>query len=523
MNNASRKFEEAGAGVSSPRARARGRDFLYFALVCLLGALAITYPRSALITFAVALALGLTWWITVRLRRMGLEIWQALLLFTLSGYMLLNYGFENITIHAGRIPVIVSYALMYICLALAIYSSRRWIARVSTEPAMLCLFALILLSAFHLLLDVPAYGLWAIRDSTMILDGVFFILGMLWPTRANSVAVLIKWLMVITVINMFYALTFPWSAKVLSWSPASGVFMTVPIVGQYHGTDTYLLLGAVFCLGLGGYLIKRRRWILLLLVVGQLLALTILQNRAGYVALAAFIVALTLVGETRKSGILTGLLISALVVLVLATSVGGLELSGRIGPVNIGFLADHLRSITGEKVTAASSVQSRFDWTGEAMDHFRSSPVLGVGFGQALINYIDDETGAVVRFPHNSNISILARLGVIGFAFWAIFHFCLMRRFFYAYSHRKSSNKQVYELVLWIFMFYITFMISALVEAPFEFPSGAIPFYFFMGLGLGLIRWYLPEESKEAQRLRSAGETLVMLDRRHPSSGHYAI
>ncbi len=495
----------------------RGRDALYLAVLSLTGALGILYQRAALIFVAAVLGLSLFWWITVRLRRMGLEIWQSLLLMTLSCYMLLNYGFENITIHVGGIPLIVSYALMYMSFALAVYSSRHWIVRALTEPAMLCLLALLLFSVLHLFVDVPSYGLWAVRDSTMILDGLFVVLGLLWAREANSITVLIKWLMLITVINLFYCFTFPWSAKLLAWSPTSGVFMDVPILGQYHTTDLYLLQGTVLCLGLGGYMVTRRRWIMLLLVVAQLFGLAIVQARAAYVALAAFIVILTLLGEARKSGILVAMLFSALAVLVLVTSVGGLQLSGRIGPVNIGFLADHLRSITGVKVTAASTVQSRFDWTGEAMDHFRSSPIVGVGFGQPLINYIDEETGAVVRIPHNSNISILARLGVIGFAIWAIFHLWLIQRFIYAYSHRRRTDKQVYELILWIFLFYINFMVSSLVEAPFEFPSSAIPFYFFMGLGLGLIRWQLPGESKATQPLRSivAGRHPVVIDGRH--------
>jgi len=505
MSTVPRKFGDTG--VSTLRAGIRGKEVLCFVGLCALGALGILYPAVAFGLFAVVLLAGLAWWAMARLRLMGVEIWQGLLLLTLSGYMLLNYGFENVTIHVGPIPFIVSYGLMYASLALALYACRGWILKAASEPAMLWFLALLLVAILHLLMDVPANGLWALRDCTMILDGIFLVLGYFWSMKANSVTVLVKWLMLIAVINMLYSFTFPWSANVLAWSPKSGVFMEVPILGQYHTSDIYLLQGAVLCLGLGAFMFKRRRWVMLLLVGGQLLGLAVIQARASYVALAAFIVILTLMGETRKSGILVGMLFSALVVLVLVTSVGGLELSGRVGPINIGFLADHLRSITGARVTPASSVQSRFDWTGEAMNHFRSSPIVGVGFGQALINYVDDETGAVVRFPHNSNITILARLGVIGFALWAMFHFCLIRRFIYAYSQRKRSDKQVYELILWIFLLYITIMIAALVEAPFEFPSSAIPFYFFMGLGLGLIRWQLRGDSKETQLQRSSVET----------------
>jgi O-antigen ligase len=486
------------------RAGFRGLHVLGFLALSGLGALGIFYQGVIFIFLAALAAAGVSWWIIVRLHRMGLEIWQGLLLFALTGYMLLNYGFENIALHVGGTPIIVSYALMYTCLALAVYSSRGWLAKALTEPAVLCLAAMFVLAMFHLLVDIPSYGLMAIRDCTMLLDGVFLVLGMLWAAKADNVALLIKWLMLITVVNLIYSFTFPWSEKLLAWSPASGVFMEVPILGQYHTTDIYLLTGVVLCLGSAGYMVTRKRWIMLLLAMLQLLGLAITQARASYVALAALIVLFVLIGEGKRSGILVGMLVSALAVLALATGVGGIQLSGRIGPVNVNFLADHLRSITGEKVTAASTVESRVDWTAEAMAHFYTSPIVGVGFGQALINYIDDETGAVVRYPHNSNITILARLGVIGFGLWLLFHFCVIKRFIYAYSRRKQIDKQLYELILWIVAVYITVMIAALVEAPFEFPSSAIPFYFFTGLALGLIRWRLPEQGKEILSARPA-------------------
>jgi O-antigen ligase len=498
------KFGEARVGASSTSAGLRGRYIAGFLALCVLGAVGAIYPEAALGIFAALLALGALLWIMAFLRRKGLEVWQGILLLALTGYCLLNYGFENIAVHVAGIPIIISYGLMYTAFALAMYSCRRWLPAVMTEPAMLCLFALLFLTMLHQLHDVPAYGLWAIRDSTMFLDGIFLFLGMFWATRMTSVTVLIKWLMLIIVINLFYSYTFPWSPQVLEWSPTSGVFQDVAIIGQYHTTDIYLLLGAIFCLGLGGYLMNRRRWILWTMVVMQMLGLAIVQARASYVALAAFIVILTVIGERKKSGFLVGLLISALLVLALATGVAGLDLPGRIGPVNISFLVDHLRSITGEKVTAASSVEGRVEWTDEALAHFRTSPIFGVGFGQPLIDYIDDETGAVVRFPHNSNITILCRLGVVGFLFWVLFHLCLIQRFIYAFWRRKTYDKQVYELILWVFLFYVMFMIAALVEAPFEFPSSAIQFYFFMGVGLGLARWQIPHPGREPQFAPSA-------------------
>lgn len=488
MQTLPRKYVADAHSARSRQPFSRRRDILLFTGLSILGALGVLYSAVALTLLAVLAAMILTWWAVALLKRHGLELWQALLLIPLTGYMLLNYGFENITIHLGSFPIIVSYVLMYICLALALYHSRRSIGIAINEPASICFLVLLVFSLVHLLFDIPSAGLWAIRDATMVLDGLFLFLGIFWSLQPNGLRILAKWLIGIFVLNMLYCFTFPWSDAIHTWSPSSGVFLEVPIFGQYHTTDIYLLLGAVFCLGVGARFLGNRRWLILPLVILQLLGLTVTQARASYVALVACIVILILIGEHKKSFLLIGTLSGALIALVLLTGVGGLQLSGRIGPINIDFLRDHIRSITGENVTPASSVDSRIEFAAEAMQHFHSSPIFGVGFGQPIVSYIDQETGATVRIPHNSNLTVMVRLGVIGLMIWIAFNVSLIRQIVRALRRRSQYDRQVYEWIQWVLIFYATFMIAALVEGPLETPSSAIPFYFFMGLGLGLMR-----------------------------------
>ena len=66
---------------------------------------------------------------------------------------------------------------------------------------------------------------------------------------------------------------------------------------------------------------------------------------------------------------------------------------------------------------------------------------------------------------------------------------------------RRTADKRMYALAMWFFLFYVIFMIDSFVEAPFEYPSHAIPFFFLMGYGLGLIRWHLSPKDKDEQRL----------------------
>jgi O-antigen ligase len=475
-------------------------DVAWFSLFVLLGSLAILRPFVLLVCLAVAAALGFCWLIVKGLQRAHLELWQALVIVALTGYMLLSYGFENLAFHVGGVPIIISYGLMYGALALAVFRYRHLMPRALHEPAILCMLGLFALALLHLAVDVPSYGIWAVRDATMCLDGVFMLLGLLWAMKANSTVFLTKWLMVVFVLNMFYSFTQPWGEKLWSWSPKSGIFLSVPIIGNFNGRGDVLMAGAVFCICVGSYVIKRPSWLMLFLAGAQFLGIAIAQTRRMYIGAVVVLIILVFLGEAKKFAKLLILLPASVIVILLVTTVGGLEINGRVGTINLDFFKDHIRSIHDSAGTPGSSVESRFDMVDEALGHFRQHPVFGVGFGQPLLTEMDhnnaEGNNAVTRMPHNSSVSYLARLGIIGFALWIAFHLSLIKRFISALRQRgRCDDKRLSAFVLWFFLFYVLFMIGSLVEGPFEFPSGAVPFYFLMGFALGLIRWQLPDKT----------------------------
>jgi O-antigen ligase len=486
---------------SSHRGRIDLQNVAWFSLLVLIGGVGAIYPVFWLVCLAAVAMLGICWGVSVLLGRVGLELWQVIALTALSGYVVLNYGFDNLAIHLGGFPILVAYGMMYASLVLALVAHREWVAQAIKEPALLCLFGLLGLALLHLVTDIPSYGSWAFRDATMCFDGLFVLMGLLWARKTDSHHFVAKWLMVIFVTIMFYSYTLPWGEKLFSWSPVSGVYLPVPILGNYRGTGDWLLAGATFCICVGGYVIRRRSWLLSFLTMGLLLGIAITQVRRMYLGIVVVVVILIVAGEGKKFARLFILVPAAIGVLFVATTFGGLQISGRIGPVNLGFFVDHLRSLSGAEDTPGSDPQSRVIMAREAYQHFLQHPIFGEGFGQPLISIIDYDTGTVTRTPHNSSITYLARLGAVGFAFWIAFHFCLWTRFVYAFRQRRSSDKQVYSFVLWFFLFYVLLMMSSFVESPFEYPADAIPFFFLMGFALGLIRWHLSPKNKSEHRL----------------------
>src|SRR5580704_11800637 len=193
--NASAKASSGLTGIG------RG-DVAWFSLFVLAGSLAILHPLILLVCLAIAAALAFCWVVVSYVHRQGLEMWQVMTLLAVSGYMLLNYGFENLTFHLGGVPIIISYGLMYAALALAVSSHHRSLAAAIKEPAVLCMLALVIFTSLHLAFDLPSYGLWGICDSTIFFDRLFLLLGFFLARKANSTSFLIKWLMVVFVVNL---------------------------------------------------------------------------------------------------------------------------------------------------------------------------------------------------------------------------------------------------------------------------------------------------------------------------------
>jgi O-antigen ligase len=131
----------------------------------------------------------------------------------------------------------------------------------------------------------------------------------------------------------------------------------------------------------------------------------------------------------------------------------------------------------------------RGDWYQEVWDQVRSSPsnlAVGVGFGQVLINF-ENEQGIPVRQPHNSSLTVLARVGFVGLSIWLLFIGLVIVRYV-RFLRTPYITAGVSTLVLWLFLQFILTLLDASVQPSLEFSHGAIPFYFLLGLGFATMR-----------------------------------
>ncbi|MFY9527631.1 MAG: O-antigen ligase family protein [Candidatus Acidiferrales bacterium] len=466
------------------------KTLLGFVIATGLGVLMAAYPLVGL----GGLAMCLTLYAILRWCRGRLELWQTLVLAAMTPYIILNYGFDNLAVGVGGFHFPVGELLMFLALALVIFGKERGLLSTLLDPPVVCLFALLLLSCVHLVIDVPRYGIYAVRDSSLFVEAVFLLLGAVWARNPRKTRRLVLWMFFVFLLNLIYTYTFPWNEQIQAWSPTSGVFHPVPLFGNYEQNGLFLVAGALFCIWLGPSLVRWPRWVLLGLVVAQLGGLAILQLRSMYVGILVVLLLLFLLRETKKLAGFASALgwgVGGVLAMLLAVSALGISLRGRMGPVDLSFIEEHGRTIlaVGDANARMGHDVDRGEWYGEVWDRIRSSPsnlIVGEGFGQALIDF-ENEQGVPVRQPHNTSLTILARLGFLGLSIWLLF-LVLMAVRYVRFIRTRRAFAGASALVLWLFMYSVLALLFTSVQPEFEFSHGAIPFFFLQGLAIGIMR-----------------------------------
>ena len=463
------------------------KSVLVLAIATALGIVVAIYPLLIFAGFVICLTLYSIWSWT----RGRINLWQTITLATLTSYLVLNYGFDNFTV----LYVPAGELLMLLALALAIGKMKRgFLKKVLSDPPVTCLIALLLLSCCHLLFDVRRYGFYAVRDGSMMFEAVFLILGVAWTENPRHIDIFNVWLFVAFVANLFYSCTFFWADRIQAASPSFGVFHAVPLFGSYEQSSLWLLLGSLFCIFVAPSAVSWPRWLLVFLAIVQLTVLAVFQDRSMYVSIFLILVVLFMLGQfihLASFASTIGWAVALLVFLLTITSVLGIHLQGRMGPVDLSFLEEHAKTILaiGDTNERMSHDVDRADWYRQTWSRVTSSTshvIVGEGFGQALIDF-ENEEGIPVRQPHNSSLTVLARLGFVGLSLWLLFIALITMRFVRA-LRKPFIQGPASTLVIWLSFHYLVSLLQASVQPAFEFSHGAIPFFFIVGVSIGVMQ-----------------------------------
>ena len=135
----------------------------------------------------------------------------------------------------------------------------------------------------------------------------------------------------------------------------------------------------------------------------------------------------------------------------------------------------------------------RLAWWTKIVDYTVFGPYFwtGKGFG---VNLADDDgfqpnADGSLRAPHNSHITVLARMGVPGLVLWVLlqgaFGIGLLRSI---WAHRRTGDLKVAAVGAWILVYWSAMMVNTSFDPYLEGPQGGIWFWTLFGLGLVVIR-----------------------------------
>lgn len=413
----------------------------------------------------------------------------TILLLVLTGYLFLNQGFMQIRVPpSGGVPIGEFALICYLAM------TNIWIV-LARMRVVVHLLPFLIWWGFGIgraVFDTGEYGMWALRDGSQVIDSLFVILGFSVAGRPEDLDRLFRWLAwLVPVLAVYVILGYPLKLATMSPTLPGGSGEPVPLFGIMNTADVALIWGAMYLIVAAPRSgISLRSFTIAAILVAY--AVLMLQNRTTYLQLAVMLVFTTLFRKRSIGPFLA--FVPVVVVSVMLISTFGLKISGRLSDeVSLSFFADHLEAIFGvsngsDQVldAAASGVDQRLEWWRDIYDRLSADPatmLTGLGYGIPLVPF--KATGDIqVREPHNSVISVVARLGLIGLAAWVwmqcelfLCWFRCFRRALYVSSGREWENR-----LLMLLSFLLLVMVGAIGEDNMEKPYFAIPYYFFWGI-----------------------------------------
>jgi hypothetical protein len=417
------------------------------------------------------------------------QIRNTALLLVVALYLVLNHGFMQLRIPpiaGGGIPV----GELLLLFALATIHYGNLLTKLSSLFFLLPFLTWWFLGISRAIAGVPEYGMWALRDAAHVIESLFLLVGFAFAARPMVLERFFRWLPIILIIMCVYAIGYPISGTLQEWSLklVAGAGYETPLLFSYTNTAGMLLWAAAYLVIFDSKRGLRGGWFVAVFLVAY--AVFLFQSRTVYLQLVSmFILFLIYRRELIGKGVLGVFVLSGFLLLI---PVVGFQVEGRLGQaVSIDFLINHFLSIGGIESAGvegpAAGVSQRLGWWLDLYNRWTSgtgSFLFGLGYGFPLIDFVIGH-GVAVREPHNSYISILARIGLLGAVAWVWMHVLMLRVWRRAYKVCKRMRWREGENRLLILMvFFVLMWVFAIGEDAFEKPFVAIPYYFFWGIVL---------------------------------------
>lgn len=418
---------------------------------------------------------------------------RKIILWMVGCYLVLNVGFMYV-----RIPPVgpgIPIGELILVFSLLALNQLIVIPRMSKEVWMFPIVVWWAYSLIRALYDIRVGGAWALRDASQEIESLYLIVGFWLVNRTIYLRYFFRWLPRLLVVIGLYSLIFPVAKTLQGYSPSvPGMNASVrTLLFQVVGTPSLALWSAAWLLmsrpGEHGSHIRMRHLAACFLVA---YTAAFSQERTVYMQIIAL--AFLFLAVRRKVAFRWIMILILGAGLIAAVSVSGISIKGRVGhKISLDFIVHHFESSSGQGEAGegtggtAGSVAQRFGFWRHILIKMESSPsnmAFGLGFGIPLTNF-NAAKDILVREPHNSYISVWARLGVFGISLWLLMQTLLLRNWWKSYRLTRRMNWVEDQQNLFLLLIYwVLILVFAIAEPGLEMPFLAIPYYFFFGVML---------------------------------------
>lgn len=401
----------------------------------------------------------------------GRATWAAFVV-ALAGVSVLGYGFANVPVPSVAIPA-VDVLLVATFAGLVVTGVRRPTPRLPFVAAS----ALFCWASVRLVVDVPTWGSFALRDYTTYVELCALFAGYWLMERVG----LERWLRALTwifVVVTAYGLLQFYRPLFVTYNVLVGVQRPVPLLGFASGVAS---VSAFFYFGLFRPFGRRS----LVLAAIAIAPLFLFQSRGLYLALPLAVALLTL--QRGRTSAVRRLGAAAAIAAVAAAIVLTVQPAGRFGSTSPALLREQLLTLTGGAGVGDGSLNARTEWFSETLARVDAHPgalVVGLGLGPDLANGFSANGAILVRKPHDDFLEAFARLGLIGLSLVVLLLASALTTLIQ--GGRRLSTERERLFVQWVLANSVIYLFIAGTQPLLAYPYGTIPLFGILGAGLAV-------------------------------------
>ncbi len=413
-----------------------------------------------------------------------------LLLLLMGGYLFFDRAFA--WFHVPGTPIFIGEVVLGAGL-FVVYKSRKSVAFIRRSPAMQLLVVFMAFGLVLTLAGVGEHGQDALRDGALWYYGLFALvtgtLFMAWPPAYD---LFLRWYTKVIPAFLIVGLARLVMANRPSWLvPDSDVPITSHKPGNI-GVQAILLVAFLILVVAPGATRKDAVRNAVLGVGGLILVVIAgTQNRGAMVAAA--LVLIWLFFSARRARPLMGGAIALLIAALLLAFAVDLTVELERREFSVAQLWDNIVTLQiqndSEELVNDGTVAWRLKlWDLVVDDTLTAERFLsGFGFGTNLASrfgFVAGGDGPELRNPHNSHLSVMARMGLTGFGLWILLWVVWYRTLWKAArKFRYAGQDQKSGFLTWSMMAATALLINGIFDPSLESPQAAVWLWTIFGAG----------------------------------------